>query len=43
MHVHLVDMKVLSRTGGSGRGVQNYEAQGLKDVIWLDVGETVRT
>lgn len=42
VHVHLVDFKVLSRTGGSNRGVQNYEAQGLKDVIWLNVGETVR-
>lgn len=42
VHVHLVDFKVLSRTGGGNRGVQNYEAQGLKDVVWLDVGETVR-
>lgn len=42
VHVHLVDFKVLSRTGGANRGVQNYEAQGLKDVVWLDVGETVR-
>jgi hypothetical protein len=40
VHVHLVDFKVLSRTGGD-RGVQNYEAQGLKDVVWLAQGETV--
>ncbi|KAI1845850.1 hypothetical protein JX265_011255 [Neoarthrinium moseri] len=42
VHVHLVDFKVVSRTGGENRGVQNYEAQGLKDVVWLNKGETVR-
>lgn len=40
--MHLVDFKVVSRSGGRNRGVQNYETQGLKDVVWLDVGETVR-
>ncbi|KAH6660978.1 Cupredoxin [Truncatella angustata] len=41
VHVHLVDFKVLKRTGGANRGVLNYEASGLKDVVWLDRGETV--
>src|SRR5262249_31486206 len=41
VHVHLVDFKILARSGGEKRGVQNYEAQGLKDVVWLGVGETV--
>ncbi|KAK6212285.1 hypothetical protein LQW54_005416 [Pestalotiopsis sp. IQ-011] len=41
VHVHLVDFKVISRTGGQGRGVQNYESQGLKDVVWVDRDETV--
>jgi bilirubin oxidase len=40
IHVHLVDFKVLSRTG-SDRPVEPYEAQGLKDVVWLGRGETV--
>ncbi|KAH7309875.1 Cupredoxin [Stachybotrys elegans] len=40
IHVHLVDLKVLSRTGK--RGVMPYEAEGLKDVVWLAKGETVR-
>lgn len=39
IHVHLVDFKVLSRTGN--RGVMPYEAEGLKDVVWLGRGETV--
>lgn len=42
VHVHLVDFKILSRTGGPNRGVQKYESQGLKDVVWLNTGETVR-
>lgn len=33
IHVHLVDFKVLERTDGD-RGVQPYEARGLKDVVW---------
>lgn len=39
IHVHLVDFKVLSRTGN--RAVMPYEAEGLKDVVWLGRGETV--
>ncbi|KAH7038392.1 phenol oxidase A [Microdochium trichocladiopsis] len=45
IHVHLVDFKVLSRTGGRTalrNTVQPYEAAGLKDVVWLGRGETVR-
>ncbi|KAI0401029.1 Cupredoxin [Xylaria palmicola] len=41
IHVHLVDFRVIARTGGD-RGVQPYEAHGLKDVVWLAKGETVR-
>ncbi|TKA76754.1 hypothetical protein B0A55_03642 [Friedmanniomyces simplex] len=41
VHVHLVNMQVVSRTGGS-RGVLPYEAAGLKDVVLLEPGETVR-
>jgi bilirubin oxidase len=40
IHVHLVDFRVISRTGD--RGVMPYEAEGLKDVVWLAKGETVR-
>jgi bilirubin oxidase len=40
IHVHLVDFRVIRRTGGN-RGVMSYEAQGLKDVVWLAKGETV--
>lgn len=40
VHVHLVDMSVIGRTG-SDRGVEPYEAAGLKDVVWLGPGETV--
>ncbi|RWA06493.1 hypothetical protein EKO27_g8612 [Xylaria grammica] len=40
IHVHLVDFRVISRTGK--RGVQPYEEHGLKDVVWLAEGETVR-
>ncbi|KAG9682249.1 Cupredoxin, partial [Aureobasidium melanogenum] len=40
IHVHLVDFKVLSRTGGS-RGVLPYESAGLKDIVLLEPGETV--
>lgn len=39
IHVHLVDFRVLSRTGN--RAVMPYEAEGLKDVVWLGRGETV--
>lgn len=40
IHVHLVDLRVISRDGD--RGVLAYEAKGLKDVVWLARGETVR-
>jgi FtsP/CotA-like multicopper oxidase with cupredoxin domain len=40
IHIHLVDFKVLSRT--NGRPLYNYETQGLKDVVWLGPGETVK-
>ncbi|KAI9172636.1 Cupredoxin [Paramyrothecium foliicola] len=39
VHLHLVDFRVIKRTGG--RGVMAYEAAGLKDVVWLGRGETV--
>lgn len=38
IHVHLVDFRVLSRTG---RGVEPYESAGLKDVVWLGKNEEV--
>ncbi|KAI0394793.1 Cupredoxin [Xylariaceae sp. FL0594] len=41
IHVHLVDFRVISRTG-SHRPVEPYEAHGLKDVVWLAEGETVQ-
>jgi bilirubin oxidase len=41
IHVHLVDFRVINRINGN-RGVLPYEAQGLKDVVWLDAGETVQ-
>ena len=40
VHVHLVDFKILQRTGGN-RGVMPYEARGLKDVVWLAKNEKV--
>ncbi|KAJ3579290.1 hypothetical protein NPX13_g1273 [Xylaria arbuscula] len=40
IHVHLVDFRVIFRSGD--RGVQPYEEHGLKDVVWLAKGETVR-
>lgn len=39
VHVHLVDFRVLERRGN--RAVMPYEADGLKDVVWLGKGETV--
>lgn len=43
IHVHLVDFRVISRSGGNaGRSVMPYEAQGLKDVVWLGRNEVVR-
>lgn len=41
VHVHLVDLQIISRTGGS-RGVEPYESAGLKDVILLEPGESVQ-
>lgn len=41
IHVHLVDFKILRREGWRGRGVQPYEAAGLKDVVWLARRERV--
>lgn len=41
VHIHLVDFQVLSRTGGRN-AVAPYEAAGMKDVVWLGPGETVR-
>ncbi|KAH7068185.1 bilirubin oxidase [Paraphoma chrysanthemicola] len=41
VHIHLVDFQVLSRTGGRNE-VLPYEAAGMKDVVWLSPGETVR-
>lgn len=39
VHIHLVDFKVLTRSG-NGRGVMPYE-NGFKDVVWLDTNEKV--
>jgi len=41
IHIHLVDFQVLSRTGGRN-AVTPYEAAGMKDVVWIAPGETVR-
>ncbi|KFA50055.1 hypothetical protein S40293_06829 [Stachybotrys chartarum IBT 40293] len=40
VHLHLVDFKVIKRTGGRNR-VLPYEANGFKDVVWLGRGETL--
>jgi FtsP/CotA-like multicopper oxidase with cupredoxin domain len=40
LHIHLIDFRILSRSGGAGR-VQPWE-QGPKDVVYLGEGETVR-
>lgn len=40
IHIHLVDFKVVSRSGGRGT-VMQYEAAGLKDVVWLGPNERV--
>ncbi|KAK0671729.1 Cupredoxin [Cercophora samala] len=42
IHIHLVDFKVLWRSNDDDRQVYNYEAQGLKDVVWLAPNEIVR-
>lgn len=40
IHIHLIDFRVISRTGGK-RSVQTYEAEALKDVVWLGPNEKV--
>ncbi|KAH8650968.1 putative bilirubin oxidase [Tricladium varicosporioides] len=40
IHIHLIDFKVVSRTGGS-RAVEEYEAAALKDVVYLGENEIV--
>lgn len=40
VHVHLVNLQVVSRSGGT-RGLQGYETAGLKDVVLLEPGEVV--
>lgn len=42
IHIHLIDFKVLSRSGGRRDHVESYEAAGLKDVVYLAKGESVR-
>lgn len=42
IHIHLVDFQIISRTGGERTSVLPYEATSLKDVVWLNRGETVR-
>jgi spore coat protein A len=41
VHVHLVDFKVLSRTGGKAPGVRPYEKD-PKDVVYVGENERVR-
>ncbi|QDS76034.1 hypothetical protein FKW77_005223 [Venturia effusa] len=41
IHIHLVDFRVISRTDGK-RTVQPYEAEALKDVVWLGPNEKVK-
>jgi FtsP/CotA-like multicopper oxidase with cupredoxin domain len=41
IHLHLVDFKVVARTGGSRTSVLEYEKAGMKDVVLLGEGETV--
>lgn len=44
IHIHLVDFRVLERTGVDNvtvRGVQPYESAGLKDVVYLGKNEKV--
>jgi FtsP/CotA-like multicopper oxidase with cupredoxin domain len=40
VHIHLVDFKILSRTGGRNE-VLPYESAGMKDTVYLTGGETV--
>ena len=41
VHIHLVNLQVISRSGGT-RGVLPYETAGLKDTVLLEPFETVR-
>ncbi|KAK7185153.1 hypothetical protein DPSP01_000731 [Paraphaeosphaeria sporulosa] len=41
VHIHLVDFKIISRTGGRNE-VADYEGAGWKDVVWLAAGESVQ-
>jgi FtsP/CotA-like multicopper oxidase with cupredoxin domain len=41
VHIHLIDFKILSRSGGNVSGVQPYEL-GPKDVVYVGEGEKVR-
>ena len=41
VHIHLVNLQVISRTGGT-RGVLPYETAGLKDTVLLEPGEVVQ-
>ena len=41
-HIHLVNFQILERTGGA-RPALPYETAGLKDVVFLAPGESVRT
>lgn len=40
VHIHMVNLQVVSRTGGS-RGVLPYESAGMKDTVLLEPGEVV--
>ncbi|ORY14545.1 oxidase cueO precursor [Clohesyomyces aquaticus] len=40
IHIHLVDLQIVSRTGGRG-ALMPYEKVALKDVMWLDVNEQI--
>jgi bilirubin oxidase len=40
IHIHLIDFRIISRVGGK-RGIQPYEAEALKDVVWLGPNEKV--
>ncbi|KAH7417369.1 Cupredoxin [Cadophora sp. MPI-SDFR-AT-0126] len=41
IHIHLIDMQVVSRTGSGRNGVTPYEAAALKDVVYLGTNEQV--
>ncbi|OQO12633.1 hypothetical protein B0A48_02095 [Cryoendolithus antarcticus] len=41
VHIHLVNLQAVSRSGGS-RGLLPYETAGLKDVVLLEPGEIVQ-